>query len=141
MLDKNRIIRIHAALAAAGLMHMKPEMLGSYGVESTKQLTAAQADDLLGRLHRIADERREDTPKQVRNARSAVMTLLNRMGIYADNGDWSRVNEFLLQPRICGKLLYELSLEELQALQRKLYVVERKLQQKVQEENYQAANN
>jgi hypothetical protein len=140
MLDKDRIKRFHAALAGAKLMDYKADMLAAYGVESSKELSPRQADELIRRLNAMQSSRTK-TPDNIRRARSVVLTLLNRLGIYADNGDWSTVNRFLLNPRIAGKMLYELNEEELKALSRKLRAMIKKREDRIQEENYQAANN
>lgn len=120
MLDNRRIRRFHAALSAAKLQAQKANLLAGYGVESSKDLTAAQADELTARLTEIAKTKKKDSPQPLRRQRSIVMTVMNELGIYATAGDWTRVNEFLLQPRIAGKLLYEMNEEELKALQKKL---------------------
>ena len=43
--------------------------------------------------------------------------------MYASPEDWTKVNHFLLQRRICGRLLYMLDAHELQALVRKLRAI------------------
>lgn len=123
MLDKRRIRRFHAALSAANLQSQKVNLLSGYGVESTKDLTPEQADELIARLTDIGKSKKKDAPKPIRQHRSIVMTLINELGIYATNGDWKRVNKFLLNPRIAGKLLYEMDLTELKKLQKKLRVM------------------
>lgn len=141
MLDKNRIRRFHAALSGAKMMNYKADMLAAYGVESSKDLSAEQADELIERLNGMVTIKRKEAPPQVRRMRSTVLTLINALGIYATNNDWERVNKFLMNPRIAGKLLYEMNHEELKALARKLRAMKRKRDKEVQEENYQAANN
>lgn len=116
-------------------------MLAGYGVESTKDLTNDQLDELIERLNDMQRKRKGEVPKAVRRQRSVILTILNKMGIYADNGDWSRVNAFLMQPRIAGKLLYEMNSDELLALARKLRVIQRKQDENRQQEDYQARNN
>lgn len=122
-------------------MPYKADMLGAYGVESSKDLTDEQADELTQRLNDMQLSRKKDTPRPIRSARSTALTLINSLGIYATNGDWSRVNQFLLQPRIAGKLLYEMDLDELKALNRKLRSMIKKRQEQVQQEDYLASNN
>jgi len=141
MLDKRRIIQLHAALNAAQALPFKADMLAAYGVESSKELTAAQADELIGRLNDMQEERKKEAPKATRKLRSQVLTLINQLGIYADNGDWSKVNQFLLKPKIAGKLLYEMDKAELEALKRKLHAMVRKREKQIQEENFKATNN
>ena len=141
MLDKNRIRRLHASLSGAGLMSQKKSILSGFGVESSKDLTAEQADEIIERMNAISKVRKKTTPPSVRKARSTVLTLINVLGIYAYNGDWSRVNQFLLNPRIAGKLMYEMNLDELNKLQKKLRAMIRKRKKEEQELNYQATNN
>lgn len=141
MPDKTRLKRLHAALNAAGLMPNKPEMLASYGVDSSKDLTNEQADELTSRVNDFNSSKKKDTPRPIRRAQSTVLTLLNGLGIYADNGDWGRVNAYLLQPRIAGKLLYEMNLDELKQLANKLRAIQRKQKAEQEELDYLAANN
>lgn len=144
-LDKTRIIRFHAALGAANLRDQKANLLEGYGVESTKDLTAAQADDLTARLNRIAKQRTAakggEVKSEVRRLRSVVMTLLNKLGIYATNGDWTRVNAYLLDKRIAGKVLYELEVSELKALNKKLRKLVRDKERAAEEVKFLETNN
>jgi hypothetical protein len=118
----------------------KADLLSGYGVESTKDLTDEQAEELITRLNEMQTNRKE-APPQVRRARSVVLTLLTAMGIYGDNSDWSRVNRYLMDKRIAGKLMYEMDLEELRALARKLRVIHRDQQKKIEQDDYLATNN
>ena len=62
--------------------------------------------------------------QQLRKARSSVLLRINRLGISTlDN--WDEVNAFLMSPKIAGKLLYEMNLEELKALVKKLEAIAR----------------
>ena len=53
----------------------------------------------------------------------ALQAHLTKLGMYALPEDWTKVNRFLLQRRICGRLLYMLDAQELQALVRKLRAI------------------
>lgn len=55
-----------------------------------------------------------------RELRSVVLKLLEKLGIRAINDDWSEVNNFLLNPKIAGRLLFELDEQDLGVLIRKL---------------------
>ncbi|SDC53661.1 hypothetical protein [Williamwhitmania taraxaci] len=55
-----------------------------------------------------------------REQRSLVLKLLNKLGVHTINDDWSAVNIFLLDPKIAGRLLYELDEQDLGVLIRKL---------------------
>ena len=59
----------------------------------------------------------------IRRLRSQVLAHLTKLGMYALPEDWTKVNRFLLQRRICGRLLYMLDAQELQALVRKLRAI------------------
>ena len=74
---------------------------------------------LEGRFNRAAYE------QQLKKARSAVLLRVGRLGINTiDN--WDEVNAFLLSPKIAGKLLYDMKIDELKELTRKLEAIIRK---------------
>lgn len=50
--------------------------------------------------------------------RSGVLTRLQKYGV--DTTNWTKVNAFLKQPKIAGKVIYELSIDELKLLIPKL---------------------
>lgn len=63
--------------------------------------------------------------EKVRKARSSVLKRVGKLGINTiDN--WDEVNAFLASPKIAGKYLYEMSLDELNDLIRKLEAILRK---------------
>jgi len=57
----------------------------------------------------------------IKKARSGVLVLLQKIGI--DTTNWKAVNAYLESPKICGKRLYRLNLNELNHLRRKLECV------------------
>lgn len=134
-----RIRRFHWLLQATGNMSRKSDMLSGYGVESTKDLKHEELEELIRYLESTIDSR--DTPKSIRKKRSLVLDLLNKLGIYSDNRDWSKVNAFLSLPRIAGKLLYEMNEEELTALQRKLHAILKKKIEQQQQTEFLSRNN
>ena len=115
-------------MAKAGLMHSKHDIIGSYGVESTKDLNEEQRADLITRLELILQSRKAPTPI-VRRWRSNALVQLERCGVYVTNNDWSRVNAYLLNPKIAGKLLYEMDEQELRVLTRKLRNIAKKAEE------------
>lgn len=127
MKDKRRIA--HALMHKLGALPNKKDVISAYNVESTTELTDDQLDNLITRLKSALDKRHQPSA-EVRQWRSNVMVMLNKCGVYADQGDWSRVNKFLLDKRIAGKLLYELNVDEMKQLYRKL----KKIADKVREE-------
>lgn len=141
MPDKRRIKAFHVALRDAKLTSQKYNILNGYGVSSTTELTNEQADELIAMLEKEYQSLKTDPPLDIRKARSTILTLLNKLGIYATNGDWKQVNEYLLQPRIAGKLLYQMSVDEMTALNRKLRKMVRDRQQKEGDIKYQETNN
>lgn len=60
----------------------------------------------------------------LKSARSKALRQLQMYGV--DTTKWERVNAFVSQPRIAGKLFYELSVAELEALTKKLRAMNRK---------------
>ncbi len=138
---KNKIRIFHAILARTGLMDYKKDMLAPYGVESTKELNERELDELISNLQRYEDERKQELDAQLRKLRSQVLTILQRMGIYKTNEDWRHVNKYLQQPRIAGKLLYEMNPDELQHLIKKLRSIERKKAEKAEREKQLAQSN
>lgn len=73
-------------------------------------------DAIEGRFNKSAYE------QKVKKARSAVLLRVGRLGINTiDN--WDEVNAFLLSPKIAGKLLYDMSLDEMKALVKKLEAI------------------
>lgn len=110
-----RIKRLRAMWIKQGVDQYRDAILQPYGVSSTADLSLQQLDELIDKFN----TQREVTPR-TRALRSDVMVTLNRLGVYADNGDWSRVNEYLLNPRVAGKLMYQMTDDELANLNRKL---------------------
>ena len=112
-------------MANLGLMDNKADFLSSYGVESTLELLEEELDELIYRLKQIGLARSEPTP-MTRQWRSKILTVLTDMGIYNGAGSWQIVNTFLLDNRIAGKLLYELTVPEMKVLHRKLHSIKNK---------------
>ena len=143
-MDDNKKLKIktfHALLARLGIMSYKADMLCGYGVESTSQLEAWELDELIQRLRDEEQARRHKHDAELRSLRSIALTVLQRMGIYKDTHSWRRVNEYLLNPRIAGKLLYDCNSDELRALIKKLRGIERKHQDKKSETDRLILNN
>lgn len=140
--DKKRKIKtFHALLARLGLMSYKADMLAGYGVESTTELDVWELEELIKRLRDEEQARRHENDAELRSLRSIALSILQRMGIYKDNHTWHRVNEYLLNPRIAGKLLYELKPDELRQLIRKLRGIERKQAQEKKKIEHLVLNN
>lgn len=138
----NQIARFHTLLSKTGLTANKADMLAGFEVNSTKDLTREQIEVLNTRLQEILDEKSDEkTPLAIRRKRSTILDLLTQMGIYKGSSAWTAVNKFLLDPRIAGKLLYEMDEVELDKLARKLRLLKRKQDSKQAELDRQAQNN
>jgi hypothetical protein len=105
--------KLHAMLNETGLIVHKKAFLEGYGVTSASNLTDEDLEHLTNRISQIKNVEIE---KQKRKARSAILSVLQKLAIYNTNDDWGAVNEYLMQPQIAGKLLYEMSNKELDSL-------------------------
>ena len=108
-----QIRQFYTLLGQLKLKSQKESLLLGYDVESTKDLTEAQIKDLIGRLLNIQQGKATEALPSVRKQRSIMLALLTDMGIYSDKSSWSAVNALLLNPRIAGKVMYEMTEEEL----------------------------
>ncbi len=111
----------HVLLAKSMMLQAKPYMLESYGVESTLDLSESALDELIARVRRIMYGKEEDTDKTVRELRHKCLRIISEIGI--DTKDWENVNWFMMNPHVCGRMLYELDEEGLRALRMKLYAI------------------
>jgi len=122
-MDRNLLNRkLHAMLNELGIAHSKEALLEGYGVESSKYLTEADFIHLINRLDEMKKAKKE-VPQDVKKLRSEILSILQKMNIYTTNNDWAAVNKFLLDQRIAGKLMYEMSAEELRVLKTKLHAI------------------
>lgn len=133
--------RFHALLHKLGIMENKGDILSGYGVESTTDLTDVQLLELISRLADMVHEREATDNKKKREWRSNCLTVLTSLGVYTDKNSWPRVNHYLLDERIAGKLLYEMSVEELKELHRKLLAINEKHKKSVANEKRLTINN
>lgn len=141
-LSAHALRRFYGLLKEANLMHEKESILSGYGVASAKDLTPAQMDEVCqGLIDAAAKKPRTAASPEVRRWRSVCLDLLTSMGIYRDKTSWPAVNNFLKQPRIAGKMLYEMDVTELKKLSRKLRLLAAKKQNKAQEDTFLATNN
>lgn len=98
------------------------------------ELTGEEYDYIcreIARKYDIKDEYFVTVEKQrheieIRKKRSAVLHRLQKIGV--DTTDWKAVNAYLRSPRISGKALYELDIDELSALIPKLENIIKKSQ-------------
>jgi len=120
---------LHQVLLKLNVVDCKKEIVGRYNVESSRDLSDAQLDELLDSLD-TGVKNRLSTDPALKQWRSNVIVHLNKYGIYATNNDWSLVNQFMLDKKVAGKLLYEMSLQELKDLVPKLISMTKKRQEK-----------
>jgi uncharacterized coiled-coil protein SlyX len=117
--------KFHVLLHNIGISDSKEAILAGYGALSTTELTEDQLTELVDRLQKMDTNKRE-APKTIRAERSIILNLLTMLGVYIDSGSWTAVNVYLLDKRIAGKMLYEMSELELQRLQVKLRAILKK---------------
>lgn len=138
------IVKFHILLKELKLEHEKDAMLSGYGVSSSKDLSAAELEALIQSLETLKEKYKEKTSPAVRRLRSQVLNNLANIGIVNEGNAqnyWSRVNKYLSQPRIAGKLLYEMNEAELEACRRKLFAVAKEVKRREQDEKYWATHN
>ena len=123
-------------LAKTHQMSAKQYILEGQGVNSTTELSEKQLDWLIDWASDILANKRTDADRDVREWRHKCLRMIALCGV--DTQDWNKVNAFMLNKRICGKHLYELTTEELMTLHRKLHNVAANIDKKVTMERRQA---
>lgn len=123
-LRKSLTRRLRALWIKQGVDKFRGDILAGYGVESTADLNIDQLKELIAKF---SNETNKPGSEEIRRLRSNVLVILDRMGIYNPQ-DWTRVNEYMMNPRIAGKLLYQMNPDELRTLARKLRAIEEKEQ-------------
>ena len=108
----------------------KEEIVNSYSGGITTSLSEFYERYPLEYQIMLADMEQKTTITRLKNEalikqkRSAVLKRLQKYGI--DTTDWNKVNDFLMQPKIAGKKLYDMSIDELQKLIAKLEIILKK---------------
>jgi hypothetical protein len=128
---KQKVKRLRALWIAQGIDNYREAIMEPYGVTSTADLTLDQLDALIGIY---TSEAQKPVTETTRKLRSQVLTLLQKLGVYATNDDWHSVNRYLINPRIAGKLLYQMNDNEMKALTRKLRAIIAKEREKLEYE-------
>jgi hypothetical protein len=82
----------------------------------------------------------KEVPPALRRKRSNLLAALAKIGVHTVGG-WARVNEFLLEKRIAGKLLYEMDVAEIEAAIVKVQQIARKYEKEKEVLAWQARNN
>jgi hypothetical protein len=128
-------------MSIAKLLPQKEVLLEGYGAKSMLDLTAEQLADLTARLKNIVSEvQSKEVPPALRRKRSNLLAALAKIGVHTVGG-WERVNEFLLEKRIAGKLLYEMDVAEIEAALVKVQQIARKYAKEKEVLAWQARNN
>lgn len=136
-MDKNqKTAKLRALWMRQGVDDMRDVILEPYGCKSTAELTETQIDELLQQF----EQKKEVVTAEVRAHRSVILKILTDIGVY-QNANWARVNQYLMDKRIAGKLLYQMSVPEMKELARKLRSIRQKLQKRNQMEGRLALNN
>lgn len=126
---RQKVKRLRALWITQGIDNYREAILEPYGVTSTADLDHDQLDDLIANY--TASTGSDAVPETTRKLRSQVLTLLQKLGVYATNDDWHSVNRYLMNPRIAGKLLYQMNDTEMKALTRKLRAIIAKEREKL----------
>lgn len=116
-ISEKRIL-FHKLLYKIGAMECKAEILASYNVTSTTELTDSQLDEVIANLKKGLQK--VATNNEIKTWRSNALTLLTKLHIQVVNGDWSGVNNYMSNKRIAGKKLNECNVDELKEVCRKL---------------------
>jgi hypothetical protein len=131
MEKSKKVQRLRAIWISQGIDNHRESILEGYGVSSTADLNVAQLDEL---IRQYSAEYHKPASEDTRNLRSSILTLLTRLGVYNTSDDWAAVNQFLMDKRIAGKLMYQCTDDELRILKRKLHNIIRKTEQDAKDE-------
>jgi hypothetical protein len=139
--QKNRLF--HQLLAKAGIREQKEALLEPYNVESITELSEEDIDALLNRLARMPEMKKTDASPSVRRARSnVIMAVEEYYNINIKTPDsWDKLNSLMMDKRVAGKMLFEMSEAELKTTLKKLKAMTRKTNEAVQNDNYLATHN
>ena len=119
-LHSGKVRRLRALWFNQGVNKYRDAILEQYGVESTTDLSNEQLDEL---IRSYSHEWHPPVSERAMRLRSETLTLLNRLGLIANGSDWTMINDFLMNPKISGKLLYQMDEPELVTLGKKLHSI------------------
>jgi hypothetical protein len=133
----------HQLLAKAGIREQKEALLEPYNVESITELSEEDIDALLNRLARMPEMKKTDASPSVRRARSnVIMAVEDYYNINIKTPEsWDKLNGLMMDKRVAGKMLFEMSEAELKTTVKKLKAMTRKTNEAVQNDNYLATHN
>jgi hypothetical protein len=133
----------HQLLAKAGIREHKEAVLEGYNVASVTDLTDDQIDGVLNRLSNIPELKNNDATPAVRRGRSnVIMAVEDYYNINIKSAEsWTQLNNLMMDKRIMGKMLWEMSEAELKTVTAKLKTMTRKNSGRIQADNILAQNN
>lgn len=116
-------------LPTADKEELKASLVSQYTggrTESLREMTEKEYDAMCDELQRMDEnyKAREIYREQLRQKRSTVLKLMQKQGI--DTTDWNRVDAYCMNPRIAGKEFRKLTVEELETVNIKLRIIQRK---------------
>ena len=93
---------------------------------SLRDMTEAEYDAMCDDLQQTIDGTTASFSRvtELKKHRSKVLYWIQKNGV--DTTDWDRINAYCLDPRIAGKVFRELTIPELETLERKLKAIARK---------------
>ncbi len=118
-----KIRRINTLMSACRLIPNRTDVLALWNVQCFDEMTDEEIDELQQFMEAAHRCKTTPAPDAIRRLRSQALSMMTKIGMYVSPEDWTKVNRFLLQRRICGRLLYMLDAQELQALVRKLRAI------------------
>ena len=113
-----KVRRINTLMSACRLIPNRTDILALWDARSYDELTDNEIVALQAYMEFAHRAKTTPATDAIRRLRSQVLAHLTKLGMYASPEDWTKVNRFLLQRRICGRLLYMLDAQNLQALVR-----------------------
>ena len=137
---KTLYANIAIGLKANKLLHTKADILAGYGVESMKDLSDTQLQELSNWVDGLYKDKVKEVPREIRQLRSKIIlaaeAYLNiKIG---STQSWERFNALILSKKVGNKLMTEMSIEELQVTLQKLNIMSKKETKKREHENYDA---
>jgi hypothetical protein len=133
----------HQLLAKAGIREHKEAVLEGYNVASVTDLTDDQIDGVLNRLSNMPELKKNDATPAVRRGRSnVIMAVEEYYNINIKSAEsWTQLNNLMMDKRIMGKMLWEMSEAELKTVTAKLKVMTRKNKGRIETDNLLAHSN
>lgn len=143
MTRKQKNSLFHQLLAKAGIREQKEAVLEGYNVASVTELSDNEIDGLLNRLSNMPEIKKTEVSPSVRKARSnVIMAVEDYLNINVKSHDtWDRLNGLMMDKRVAGKMLFEMSEVELKTTLKKLKAMARKNGERIQTDNYLATHN